>query len=814
MPATVEPTVTHTCAHCALPVPPGLVQRDETLQFCCAGCRAVYDTVQSCGLDTYYRLRDSAQASLAPASPGKRNYEAFDAPSFRATHVTANDGLLAVDLALEGVTCAACVWLIEKLPRVLPGVVEARLSLRQATVRITWQPERLSLSQIARALDGFGYVPHAARGAEREALYRREYRDRLVKLGAAGALMGNLMLLAAALYAGWIGGIDSTSATMLRWLSLGLGVLSLAWPGAEFFRSALTALRHRTINLDVPIALALLTGGVAGTASVLTGHGELYFDSLSALVFLLLVGRFMQFRQQRSAESSVELLLTLTPSTCRVVEPDGGTHEIPLQGLTAGQLTEVRPGELIPADGVVDAGASSVDQALLTGESVPVPVAPGSRVFGGSRNTVTTLRVRIEHVGPASRVGQLMALLERGLTDKPDIVRFADRVGVVFTFAVSVLAAAVFAHHARTDLSAAISHTVAFLIVTCPCVLGLAGPMTLAISIGQLARRDILVKSAAVLEKLARAGRDHARLMLDKTGTLTLGRLRVDAFHGDESLLGVVAAVESESNHPVARALHDAYSHIEPPAELRAPVCARREAGDGGISAFLGDRQVFIGSEAFLARHGIAVSPPPHTHGRGLVFVALAGVHRGTIVLTDPLRPNTRSAVAALSAQGFVPEIHSGDADFVVAQVARDVGIEPRLAYSAVTPEQKLEAVRSERVRQTVMVGDGVNDSAALAAASVGIAVHGAAEASLAAADIYLARPGLAGVVDVCASARRTMRVIRICFAVSAAYNILAGTLAAVGMMNPLIAAILMPASSASVLGLSAYLMKRGNPAA
>jgi Cu2+-exporting ATPase len=769
------------------------------LQFCCAGCRAVYETVQSCGLGTYYKLRDAA--ALTPAKPGQSRFDAFDSEAFGNLYVGEQaDGRRSADLFLEGVTCGACIWLVEKLPAVLEGVVEARLSLRRSTVRVTWDPARVRLSQVARTLDGFGYAPHPAKGASRETMYRKELRDRLVKLGVAGALMGNLMLLAAAMYAGWVGAMDGSIALMLRWISLGLGVTALAWPGAEFFRSSLAAIRTRTVNLDVPITLALAAGGVAGVVNVLVGRGEIYFDSLSALVFLLLIGRFLQFRHQRRSHDAVELLFSMTPATCWVIGAYGEPTETPIEALAIGDVVEVRSGDLVPADGVVVSGSSTVDQALLTGESVPVAVSVGSEVFGSSQNGASALGVRVSRVGEATRVGQLMRLLDRGLAEKPDIVRFGDRVGRWFVVAVSLAAVGTFAYWMRVSTSAAVDNAVAMLIVTCPCVLGLATPMTLSVAIGQLARRDVLVKSGGALEKLARGG----RMMLDKTGTLTEGRMRVAEYSGDGKLRGAIARLERSSNHAVARAMVVAFEGCEPPAELRGAMTDVSET-NGGIRGRIGERELLVGSPAYVARAGVdCAGVSLGLEGEGtVVMVALDGLVRARVLLRDRLREGTARAVDELRGLRFRPEVWSGDAEPVVSAVARQLGI--RGARGGVCPEGKLAAVRS--VPQTIMVGDGVNDAAALAAATVGIAVHGGSEASLAAADVYIARPGLAPVVDLVRTARRTMRVIRGNFCVSLGYNLVAGALAATGHMNPLIAAILMPLSSASVLTLAVALM-------
>jgi len=776
----------------------------------------VYETIQACGLDGYYKLRDAADVEFKPVTPVESGLGQFDSPAFQSLYVRKDDStqLSTVDLILEGVTCAACVWLVEKLPRVLDGVVDARLSLRGATVRVTWDERRVKLSRIAQTLARFGYIPHPAKGVSRAQIHRKEERKRLIHLAAAGAIMGNTMLLAVAQYAGDFGHMDASFRTFFRWFSVALGAISLAWPGATFFTSALRSIRNRAVNLDVPIALALLVGGVAGIVNVLLGRGDIYFDSLTVLVFLLLVGRYLQFRQQRKADDAVELLFSLTPSSCRIVQTDDEVLDAPIEALKVDDVVEVRGGDLLPADGVVTRGVSSVDQALLTGESVPVEVSVGSNVFGGSQNVGGSMRVRVTHLGESTRVGKLMRLIERGVTDKPPIVQFADRVGAIFTVVVTLVSAGTFAWWSYFGTTGqAIDHTVALLIVTCPCVLGLATPLTIAVAIGNLARDGVLVKSGAVIEKLSRGG----RVILDKTGTITAGRLQVVNWVGDEQIRPIVAQLERRSSHPVARAL----------AEFDDPGAAGLvgdivDAGDGGVRAGLSDgRLMRVGSARYSAVNGVVLSDELDTsrrfmEGDGLTTVVVSINARAVAVvgLGDRVRDDSAAAIAALRGLGLRPEVLSGDASAVVERVAISVGIEACDARGDQSPEAKLaEVCRTERAagrgRMTVVVGDGVNDAAALAAADVGIAVHGGAEASLAAADVYVARPGLSPVVDLVRMSRRTMRTIHRNLGVSLAYNLLAGVLAAGGVMNPMFAAILMPLSSATVLSLAVAGVRR-----
>ena len=802
------------CAHCGLPVPPAMRRVHGEPSFCCRGCEHVHGVLQAAGLESYYVLRDEFEqdGDARPASESTETYAAFEREAFRTRHVRSlDDRLERVEFLLEGVRCAACVWLIESLPRVEPGVRAARVGLADAQVRVDYDPAATSPGRIARALSSLGYTPHVVRREERVRAARAEERRRLLRLAVAGACAGNVMLVSFALYSGRAGGLDPNHAALFRWTALVLGLSSLAWPGSEFFRGAWAALRTRTGSLDVPIALALGVGAVAGIWQTVSGDRETYFDSLSVLVFLLLVGRWVQFRQQSWARRSVDLARAFTPGSARRVEPGGDLQEVGAQELRPEDLVEVRTGEVLPADGSLTSDRARLDRSLLTGESEPVTCTSGEPLHAGTRNLGGTLRMRVTRVGPESRVGKLLELVERGLGAKPRIQRLTDRISWAFVSAVCLLGSVTFGlWWMHADLATGIDNAVALLIVACPCALGLATPLTLAVASGLAAKRGLLVQNAAVFEDLARGG----RLVLDKTGTLTAGRPTVKSWHGDESLQGDVAALERGSTHPVARALVRAFD-----AERSASASPRdvQERQDGGVSGELRGRSLRVGTLEHLARYGCTVQ---HEHaeaarsarlrGESAVVVAVDGRSEAVCGLGDVLREDALPAVRALEELGFEPEICSGDASETVARCAVELGLDPRNARGGVSPEDKQARVRELQARglHTVMVGDGVNDAAGLSAAHVGISVHGSAEASLLAADVHASRPGLLPLVELVQLAHRTRRTILTNLAVSLTYNTLAVGLAMAGRVDPLVAAVLMPISSASVLAFAMFSLR------
>jgi Cu2+-exporting ATPase len=816
-PAAGRASEAGACAHCGLPVPPGRARAESEPVFCCAGCETVYEVIHGARLDGFYRVRQRTGSEPVPARTSGRRFAELDHPEALARHTeAAGPGLLRAELYLEGVHCAACVWLVERLPRVVPGVVEARLALRRSVVHVVWDATRTSFSAVALGLDRLGYTPHPVRGGDAQAARSREDRRALVRLGVAGAAAGNVMLLAVALYAGESSGMASPHEQLLRWASAAIGLFALVWPGAVFFRGAWAAMRTRTPHMDVPIALGLGTGGIAGAVNVARGVGDIYFDSLAVLVFLLLVGRWLQGRQQRRAADAVRLLFSLVPSVARRIRPgadgvDGAevVEEVPVEAIVRGDVVEVAAGQPVPVDGEVVAGRSDVDASLLTGESRPIPAVEGEPIAAGTVNLTAPLRVRACATGADTRMGRLMELVEECTRGKAPIVRLADRISGWFVAVVTLLALGTFAAWSVFAPAHAVDHTVALLIVSCPCALGLATPLALVVAVGRAARRDVLIKGGGVVEAL---GRSRGTLLLDKTGTITEGRMALACWEGATWARRLVAALERDARHPVGRALAEA--GVEPPGaggDRRPAVGDVVLHPDGGVEGTVDGRRVLVGAPALLERQLGGLPPATlaaveRVARRALtpVVVAVDGAVEAVAGVGDRVRQDAREAVARLRGMGWRVGILTGDHEAVAHAVAREVGVETSRVHGGVTPEEKLARVeRALAEGPVVMVGDGVNDAAALAAATVGVAVHGGAEASLAAADVYVGRPGLLPLVELAHASGRTLSVIRRCLVASLGYNALAVGLAAAGLINPLVAALLMPASSLTVISLA-----------
>jgi P-type Cu2+ transporter len=799
-PTSVLPVDT-ACAHCGLPVPDGLIELDRDQQFCCTGCTTAFAILHEHGLDRYYAFAEKREA---PVRASGRSYEEFDHAAFAERYVrTGSDGLSRTELYLEGVHCASCVWLVERVPLIIPGVVRAELDVRRALAVIEWDLAAAPLSAIARTLDSLGYPPHPFRGVARDAMRRREDRAMLIRIGIAGAIAINIMLAALALYSGELNGMDAEFTRFFRWISFGLTIPAFLWPGRVFFTGALASLRTRSLHMDLPIAIALAAGLLRGAINTITDTGPVYFDGLAILIFALLVGRFLQQRGQRMAADAAELLHTIAPVSARIVDASG-MHDVPTDALLPGMVLDVRAGESFAADGTVIEGRSTVNAALLTGESRPVAVLAGERVFAGTHNIESPLRVRVEEAGETSRIVKLMAQVEESARRRAPVVQIANRMAGIFVAIVLTAAALTWVIKWQMNAATALDDAIALLIVTCPCALALATPLAITVAVGRAAGRGMLIKGGDALELLS----TPATLVLDKTGTVTEGTTALVTWIGADSVKPLVLALEEGSSHPLA----DGFRRAFVADQERAAACVVQDAkhvAGGGLRGIVDGHHVRIGSPRFV-REGLGDRPIDTAVHEGIaamdrtltpVHIAVDGVLVAAAGLGDRIRDDARQSLDALRAAGWRTIMLSGDAPDVVQSVGASLGFAACDAIGAASPEDKLAFVeRLKRDGRVVMVGDGVNDAAAIAAAHVGIGVHGGAEACLSTADIYLTRPGLSALVELTEGARNTMTVIRRNIGFSIGYNIIGAALAVVGVLNPLIAAVLMPTSSLTVV--------------
>ena len=802
------------CSHCQLPVPTGLLNPENENQFCCTGCQAAFQLIHDGGLDAFYGMasREASDISLKDRVTGDHQFVEFDTEdfldSFSSSHL---DGERQITLSVDGMHCAACIWLIEKLPTIATGVTDTRVNWSRAQVRIRWKPEQVSLSVIATKLYQLGYTPHPVRENDRLKRFQVENRRQLARIGVAAALAGNNMILALALYIGLFSGMSANITLLIRIASCLIGVAALLIPGRVFLSSALNAIRTRTPHMDLPIALALCVGTAAGFANVVRGTGEIYFDSLSVLICLLLIGRWLQFKQQSRAADAVEMLFRLTPRTTRKFENGESTQTL-VDLIRPGDTLEICVGELIPSDGELIEGGSHIDESVLTGESAPVRKSVGDTVAAGTTNKGSTFLMKVNAVGDDTRLAKIVDLVEQTSATKPIVVQWANKIGGYFVTIVILLAVFTLFYWLPVSLEVAIDRTIALLIVACPCALALATPLAISVAIGRAARNGIMIKSGDVLQSIQQPG----MIWLDKTGTLTEGNPRVVRWYGSTSYQSLIQVIENKSLHPIARALVEFTNKSDPALRScyrwnrQQPISVNEHVGMGMHGRFE-HLELLVGNDKLLRKYDITPSSVQKrladaniAKGFSIVWVAANCKVVAMVSLEDSIRDDTENSIELIRERGWKIGILSGDHQSIVERVARRLRVESQYAIGEASPERKMEIVSdSQHHGNVIMVGDGVNDSAALAAATVGLAVKNGAESSLAAAPVYLAKPGLNPILewmDLCESSNKTMRRN---LGISLSYNVLFASAAFFGLVNPLVAAILMPISSLTVVSLS-----------
>ena len=786
------------CFHCGETLTgtePWFIEIDsERHRVCCPGCKAVGELIRESGLADFYRFRTmpairprDGAVDPAPDLP----WQPFDRPEMLDTiSAPAGEGLRSCTMLVEGVRCAACGWLIERSLEQVPGVREIRVNPATARARLVWEPGTLPLSGALGVLSRLGYQPHpGSAGAADMAL--RERRGALRRLGVAGIGMMQVMMYAVAMYVGAFQDMDPGLEQLFRWVSLLVATPVALYAGRPFFTGAWRDLRAGRPGMDVPVALAV---GAAWTASVLhtiAGQGEIYFDSVTMFVFFLSLARYLEMGARHRAGDTQEALARLLPESARRRRGDDW-ETVALRELKPGDIVLVRYGETLPADGRLQSLDARLDESMLTGESRPRRRRAGEPTLAGSINLGDPLEFAVERTGGETLVSGIGRLLDRAQSERTPVAAAADRVARWFVIGVLSAAALTWFAWNAIDPSRAFEITLAVLVVTCPCALSIATPAALTAATGFLARHGLLVTRAGAIERLARV----QRVIFDKTGTLTLGQPRITSVETPDGAdpdraLGIAAALEAVSEHPIARAF--AVAH---PA---APATGVTVHAGLGIEGRVAGERWRLGRPDWAA--ALCGQPAPHSAGDETT-VCLAGEQGVAAVfrLADRLRSGARRQLDVLRDFGLSLEIASGDAPDAVAPVAEAVSIEHWRA--GMTPEDKLALLRERQQAgdPVVMVGDGVNDAPVLAGADVSVAMAAGTPLAQTSADMVLLGDSLAPLAAGVAQSRRTLRIIRQNLAWAAAYNAVALPLAATGFISPWMAAIGMSASSLLVV--------------
>ncbi|MFC5479048.1 heavy metal translocating P-type ATPase [Massilia suwonensis] len=777
------------CFHCGLPLPDGPrwqariggVKQD----MCCPGCAAAAQAIVDAGCDDYYATRADFGARVEEA--GAAELDLFDEAG--------NTG--AGGFSVEGIRCAACVWLIERRVAALPGVLEATLNVSTARLQVRWDPAGCRISTILRALRAIGYTAYPFDARRHGEHLARERRTLFRQLFVAGLAMMQVMMYAVPVYMAADGTMDADMRTLMGWASFLLTLPAVLYSARPFFANAWRDLRRGLPGMDVPVALGIGAAFIGSTVALLRGEGEIWFDSVTMFIFLLLGSRYLELDARRRAASALAALQDALPASAqRLLDyPQGrATELIAASRLRAGDLVLVAPGAAVPADGVIVEGATEADLSLLSGESATRRMGPGDTLPGGAVNVAQAVVLRVTAAAGESTLAILMRLVEQAGQGKPVVSLWADRVAAWSVAGLLVLAALVYLGWSFLDPARALPATIAVLVVTCPCALSLATPTALAAATGSLLRRGVLAVSPHTLETLERA----THVVFDKTGTLTLGRPRVRATHvlgrlDKGACLRIAAALEAGNAHPLAEAVRAA-----------APALVAAEGIDyvmgQGIAGSVDGVAYRLGSAAFVAPLAGRARLPDTRLDAGTVWLGRAGAWLACFDIADTLRPEACELVRRFEQAGKSVILLSGDATPAVEALARQAGIER--AVGGQLPHEKLAYVRrlQEEGAVVAMVGDGVNDAAVLRGADVSFAMgQGAALAQLH-ADGVLLGDSLAPLFDAADTARRTLRVIRQNLAWASAYNLLAIPAAASGLLNPWLSSIGMAASSAIVV--------------
>jgi Cu2+-exporting ATPase len=797
-PAQLAPT---DCFHCGQPIPAGahypVTIEGNQRDMCCTGCQAVATAIVDNHLTDYYRFRTTIGDKPDDLVPeALRKLQVYDAPELQKSFVRETGGnIREASLILEGIVCAACVWLNEHHVKQLAGVLDFRINYSTHRATLRWDNNILRLSDVLKAITEIGYHAHPFDPGRLESLQKKEKSAALRRIAVAGLGMMQVMMIAVAMYIGAVSDMDTGMRDFLRWISLLMTTPVVLYSARVFFSSAWRDLRRGRFGMDVPVSIAIAVAFGSSVWATLTGGGEVYFDSVTMFTFFLLSGRYLEMAARHKAGQVAEELVRLMPATATRLH-NGEQEVVPVSQLEPGDYLLVKPGEVVPADGVVTGGASSTNESLLTGESLPCHKRLGDFLVGGTVNIESPLTMQVEKVGDNTVLAAIIRLLERAQAEKPELARLAEKVASRFVPLILLTAVAVFAWWYQHEPSQAFWIALSVLVITCPCAFSLATPAALTAATGLLTSKGVLTTRGHALETLARV----THIVFDKTGTLSHGHLEVVDFQ----LLGnadagfcqqVAAGLEAASEHPVARAILRLSDRPASLSELAA------ESGRG-VKGIYQQQEYRIGTLDFVRE--LVGTPLPEgvvqTADRSQVYLGSAAGWLAVIGLADQLREEAGQMVAELKALGVDVTLLSGDAPTVAASVAQQLGIPHALGGQL--PDGKLAYLHGLQAQGTVaaMVGDGVNDAPVLAGAPVSIAMGSGSQLAQASADMVLLSENLQQLPFAIRTARRMQIIIKQNFLWTIAYNLVAIPLAASGMVAPWMAAIGMSASSLIVV--------------
>ena len=780
-------------------------------EFCCAGCLAVSETIAGSGLLGYYRQRD-----LPAIKPDDEfatradDYRGFDHESVQTGWVkNIDDSSSEATFLITGINCAACVWLIETYLAGIEGIQSAQINFSNNLMKASWNPQRLKVSDILQAVSRIGYQ---AQPYTREARYRLlddQRRQLLKRIGVSAALGMQIMVISVALYAGNWFGIDAEIAIFLKRVGLLLVLPIMIYAAKPFFKGAINSLRIGRAGMDVPISIGISLAFLASFWAIVENSGEVYFDSIAMFVFFILGARYIELNTRINGSRAMESLTAALPAIASRLQ-DGTTEKVPVAELQPGDLVLVNPGSVIPVDGLIVEGLSSFNESLLSGESLPVDKQIGESVIAGSINIGQPVTIRVSHTGEQTVLSSIQRLADNAAMDKPRITQFAESIAGWFITAVLLIALISLLSGLLGNDPDWLSRTIALLVVSCPCALSLATPLALSAGSSSMVARGLFVARQHALETLARV--DH--MVFDKTGTLSNGELslvQVKTLAGldSEECTTIAAALESQSDHPIAQSINLKAQDISIPQAIEV----HHHAG-AGISGQIDKRSYYMGSAEFLTEQNTqlkfesALLQDSDQLDKIIVFLADQHQLLAAFVFSDEIKPGAFELIDYLHRQGIRTTLLSGDRLELVEHVAQQLGIES--FHAECRPQQKTEVLEQliQKGDIVAMVGDGINDAPALSLAHLSIAVARDINLTSVNADMVMMNRHIEEIIPAIDQARRTRRVIRQNVVWAILYNFIAIPLALAGLVPPWLAAIGMSLSSVVVVLNSSRLLK------
>lgn len=795
-----------SCSHCGISFrwkAITIIGNDDRSMFCCRGCLGAHRMICDAGLGNYYQRTDRATPTVLSTLPASFNNADL------ARHLVPEGDLCRIDILIGGISCPSCVWLLERMLGRVPGVEHVGISYSGGIASLRFDHEQVAPLELFSTISRLGYVPrpYSADQSEKEA--RRERDDLLLRFGTALFLTMQLMAYSYALYAGYFQGMGEGMKRFLQYVSLLVTTPVVFYSGWPLIVGAWRSLKTAAPGMDLLIAMGALSAWLYSAWALFAGE-ETYFESAAMIVTFVLIGRLLELSVRRRAMSGISSLYAAAPQRATLLA-EGGSRTVDVGEIRPGELLLVRQGERFPVDCLIIEGETEVDQSLATGESRPVLVVCGDEVRSGCVNVAAPVTVQALRPAGQSYLMRVAALVQMAQAGKPKLQQLADRVSSRFVPAVILLALLVCAGrllYFGESAGAAIMAALSVVLIACPCAMGLAVPAAVLAACSRSASLGIILRGGDVIERLASV--DTA--LFDKTGTVTCGHpgvIRLDTYFGydEAAVLQAVATVEEPASHPLARAI---VQHAAEQGYRPEPCRDFRAVPGRGISGVLHDGEsVLCGSVSFLLEQGISLEIDRQFDSSATaVLIAIDGRLAGRILLSDRLREGASTVIAGLAAERMDIRIISGDHQTTVDRIAADIGVAS--ARGGMTPDQKLQYVIElhQRGRRVLMVGDGVNDAPALAAATVSCSLSGSSDIALENADLIITGSDLSRIATAYRISRATMKIIKQNLAWAFVYNIIGIPLAMTGLLTPVYAAVAMTASSLLVSLNSLRLMR------